>query len=128
MRNIWYNGPPRKFKDDDLDWSRPAKYNVILHAEQNAFINRIGKVTGGIMYVTGKPCKMCMLEIAGYELREVIYFPFKSGDRNSNFFSKDDEVVDELAKLGNVTLRKFEGNLSWKRDRIKLLENIGIFG
>jgi dCMP deaminase len=123
-----FNGPPRAFKDDDLDWSRPTKYAFMRHSEANAIQNKTGSIRGAIVYVTGKPCKSCMLELCSHGVREVIYYPYKSKDKNSEFFSAEDALVDELAKLGNVSLRKFEGNLSWMRDRIKVMEGMGIFG
>ena len=33
---LGYNGPPRQYKDDDLDWSRANKYKHMIHAEINS--------------------------------------------------------------------------------------------
>jgi len=124
-----YNGTPRSIDDDDVDWSRPLKYDFIVHAEDNAIQNAVESVYGSILYVTARPCKKCMLRIVSAGIKEVIYFPFNSVDEKSTLHIKTSEsdIVDEIAELGSVELTKFEGNLNWMRDRIGFMSDLGIF-
>ena len=71
-----YNGPPRRMNDEHMDWSRPNKYSKIRHAEINAIDHSKGCLKGSTIYVTGKPCASCMLEIAAKEIERVCYFHF----------------------------------------------------
>lgn len=61
--SIGYNGFPRGCDDEsDERHERPAKYDWVLHAEENAIINaaRQGKMTmGADMYVNWFPCAKC---------------------------------------------------------------------
>ncbi len=123
-----YNGVPRTILDVDVEWDRPAKYDVIIHAEENAINHSFGNLEFSTLYVTGKPCKRCMLRIINQGIREVIYFPYVSKDKLSSFSSEDSGVnAEEIAKLAKVSLRPYAGNLNWMRDRIKELEALGIF-
>src|SRR4051812_32547957 len=56
-RGWGYNGTPKKINDRDVNWKRPDKYSLIIHAEENA-IRRCGKndITNGTCYITGFPC------------------------------------------------------------------------
>ena len=57
-----YNGLPRKIKETDERWSKPEKYNYIVHAEKNGIYNacRNGvSLNGSICIVTFFPCSEC---------------------------------------------------------------------
>lgn len=124
-----YNGPPSKIDDKSINWDRPDKYKWIIHSEINAIDHSCGNLAGSTLYVTGKPCKMCMLKIVQHEISKVVYFPFVSSDKNSMFTNGDiGEETDEIARLGGVTLEKFSSNLNWMRDRIVEMRKIGVFG
>lgn len=124
-----YNGPARGIKDSAISWARPDKYDYIVHAEENAIANASRSVNGATVFVTGKPCAKCMLSMVNHDIKEVIYFPYKSLDKNSmHSDGRIGEKTDEIAKLGNVDLTKFKGNLNWMRDRIQFMFEAGVFG
>ena len=123
-----YNGPPRKIKDYEVDWSRPAKYDWIIHAEINAISHSFGDLKNSTIYVTGKPCKRCMLDIVNSGISRVVYFPFQSKYKNSMFSNGEiNETTDEIAKLGGVIMEKFNGNLNWMKDYISDMKELGVF-
>lgn len=123
-----YNGPPKEIKDDAISWGRPDKYDFMIHAEENAIEYSFGSLEGASLYVTGKPCKKCMLMIVRSGIKHVIYFPHKTKDSSSMFNGSEvSERTDEIARLGGVTLREFKGNLNWMRDRIQVMKKLGIF-
>lgn len=128
-----YNGPPKKIKDKNINWDRPDKYPFIKHAEENAIRNAIRSgsmqlLENSVMYVSGKPCKDCMLSIVDWGIPKVIYFPYKNKDPKSMLADPNTySLTDEIAAEGSVVLQKFKGDLNWMQDEIKRLKKIGIF-
>ena len=124
-----YNGPPAQYNDQDVDWSRPAKYKDIIHAEINAIDHSDReKLSGATIYTTGKPCANCMLHIVKAGISRVIYFNGKYHDAGSmHQDKKGSEEADQIAQQGRVMVQEFRGNLNWLRDRIKQLEQMGVF-
>ena len=125
-----YNGPPRPINDNNINWDRPDKYDYIEHAEENAIDHSMGNVHGATLYVTGKPCKKCMLKIVKYGIRQVIYYPLQKLSDNSSMLANDKEMqkTEEIARMGGVILTSYSGNLNWMRDRMKFMEAAGVFG
>lgn len=121
-----YNGPPADIPDEEVDWSRPEKYDFVQHAEENAIDHSwLQNLEGCTLFVTAKPCKKCMLKIISHKIKHVVYYPSKPKEGSS--ISVELDRTDELAKLAGVKLEKFTGNLNWMRDRIQWMESLGIF-
>ena len=102
-----FNGPPPRFPDQELDWSRPAKYDVVRHAEINAlsYARRHGRLQGCTLYVTGQVCPACMLDICGEGIIRVVH-----GTRRARMM--DEESVRKslwLASLGGVIFQELPG-------------------
>ena len=128
LLGLGYNGPPPQFNDNDMDWSRPGKYPKIIHAEKNAIKHSDpDKLPGSTMYITGKPCGPCMLAIVDAGITRVVYFRQKHEEGSMMLNDKIFEESDEIAKDGRVRVEEFKGNLNWLRDRMKQLEELGIF-
>ena len=125
-----YNGPPKRINDNAIDWDRPAKYPYIIHAEDNA-IKRAKKkgegLVGATVYVTGPPCKACMLDIVEAEIARVVYFRPKADSGSLLANNEEWETTQEIAKAGGVRLDRFQGNLNWLRDRMESLKELGVF-
>jgi len=122
-----YNGPPKKMNDHQIDWSRPNKYKYIKHAETNAIDHSCGDTNGATLYVTGKPCSDCMLEIVDAEIKKVVFYPFKPKD-GSSMLGNDEMWADtqDIAWRGHVELQEFSGDLKWVEERYKLMKGMGI--
>jgi dCMP deaminase len=74
-----YNGPPSWVNDNKMDWGRPQKYPLIRHAEQNAMqLSGRAFLDDCVIYVTGKPCKMCYLEMVARRVRAVVHGAVRS--------------------------------------------------
>lgn len=129
-----YNGPPANIDDDEMDWSRPAKYAYIIHAERNAIrYSGLDNLTDCTIYVTAKPCPPCMLELVAYKIKRVCYFPYHkikmNTDKDSSLCDEHD-LSDQIAKDGDVDLEEFDCSISsihWMRDWMMLLEERGVF-
>jgi len=121
VQSTGYNGAPAAIADSDIDWSRPAKYPFIVHAEQNALDHCHGHpdiLHESTIYVTGPPCSECTKRIISKKIRKVVY-----GPQSSNIVNEDDwQVTKDLCKLAHVTLERYVGNLNWLRDRLAWME------
>jgi dCMP deaminase len=127
-----YNGPPKQFNDDDVDWCRKGdltKYDVTDHSERNAIDHsKEEKLPGSIMYVTGKPCHRCMKDIIKNGIKKVVYYEDKDHhDPGSMCVSKEMGKTDMLAEKGGVILEPFQGNLTWLDNWNAHLGDLGIY-
>jgi|688.fasta_scaffold00614_21 dCMP deaminase len=98
-----YNGSSRYIDDNYIDWSRPAKYHLLIHAEENSLWSAEKRnLEGCIIYVTGKPCSGCMLRISHSGIKRVVY-----GNRSSVCVDeKDWERSLYIANISNIKLEE----------------------
>ena len=75
---------------------------------------------GSTVYVTVRPCKACVLQMAGHGVKRIVYF--NNGEPGLEW-----PTIEEIARLSSMHLSKFAGNLNWMRDRLKWMESIGVF-
>lgn len=124
-----YNGPPQGVLDLEIDWMRTEKQPFMRCAEANAITYSHRPLDGSTLYTTARPCVKCILDIVAEKIKEVIYFPLKPDKESSLCINeKNAIVIEEIAKKGNVSLTKFNGNLNWMRDRIDEMNLLGVFG
>lgn len=118
-----YNGFPRGALDFRLPHTRPDKYSVILHAEENAILNATESLEGAILYVTGFPCTHCWGIIKQKGIGRVVYGPVTStmvntksqelsrhlhlGIRVEQWSGDIGKIRDQLAKLDRMLVEKF---------------------
>lgn len=102
-----YNGGCRKIDDSLVDWSRPAKYQFVIHAEENALWTAERKnLEGCTLYVTGPPCSRCMLRVAHSGVSCVVY-----GSRSSVCVDESDwDRTVQIASMAGVVLRAPESS------------------
>ena len=121
-----YNGPPACVDDNAVNWDRPYKYDIMLHAEDNAIDHSPPSLDNATLYVTGLPCKRCMLRILSKRIPRVVYLD-RTYDKGSMQAVTDDiRAVHELAKIGKVSLEKFGGDLRWLEEWVEQLKQMGL--
>lgn len=119
---IGFNGSPRCIDDNLIDWSRPNKYGYVIHAESNAIYHSNGKLDGSTIYVSGPPCSKCMLNISACGIKRVVYLKRKY-DSNSMLSNQDDwKLALEIARLSNIKLDEFSGDLNWMEEKMLLFK------
>jgi dCMP deaminase len=123
-----YNGPPKQFPDNEIDWIRPYKYPYLDHAEDNAIDYCSEKPKGATIYVTARPCSRCMKRIVKSGIIKVIYFNNKPDKGSMTADDEDWEIAKHMAKMATVTLEEFQGNVNWIRDWTDDLYAKGVFG
>ncbi len=121
VQGTGYNGPPSLISDNDLDWSRPAKYSFVVHAECNAIDHTSGgfdALEGSTIYVTGMPCSECTRRIISKKIKKIVF-----GPQNSNMVNQEDwQKTKELVRLSRISLEKYTGNLNWLRDKLEWMD------
>lgn len=95
-----YNGLPRGFKDSDERLERPAKYDLIVHAEMNAIIqcarNGISPV-GATLYSSFSPCIHCTLAVVQAGITRVVTRSIAEGDEHWNeSIEKSTSMLEEV--------------------------------
>lgn len=95
-----YNGLPRGFEDNDERLQRPAKYDLIVHAEMNAIIqcarNGVSPVNA-TLYSTFSPCISCALSIVQSGITQVVTRSISESDEYWN-----DSIEKSLALFDEV--------------------------
>lgn len=100
-----YNGFPRNCDDSSFPSTRPLKYEITIHAEENCLLNSENLLVGSnyTMYVTGLPCSRCFIKIMQYNIKRVVY-----GNVTSRCVDKNQsKLVFELAEMRQIQLDKF---------------------
>ena len=82
-----YNGLPRGVEDHPERLERPAKYDLIVHAEMNAIVqcarNGVSPI-GATIYSTFSPCIHCSLSIVQAGISRVVTWSVADGDEHWN--------------------------------------------
>ena len=120
-----YNGPVRGIDDSKvpLEPEQYKKYAYMEHAERNAIFSANKSVDGCTVYVTGWPCLDCARAMFQSGINCIIM-----GKIGANCVPPEMiTVVKEMAKLANVKLITYEGNvLSCFNHLFKYLKTKGI--
>lgn len=110
---IGYNGFPIGCSDDEFPWTKNAtdplnnKYLYVCHAEVNAVLNKnSADIKGCHIYVALFPCNGCAKMIIQSQIKKIVYFSDKYGDRPSTIASKKllDAAGVEYVKFTSTTL------------------------
>jgi dCMP deaminase len=132
-----YNGPSSEIDDDEMDWCRPdpddpvklSKYDLVIHAEENAVDHSYGKdLTGATLYVTAFPCKDCMRLLVKKRIYRVVYTDFQS-DKGSMLRAVSRQKSEAIAKKSKhkVIIEEFNGDLSWLKSWVDRMGSLGLF-
>lgn len=93
------------------------------HSEINAIMNagNSEKLKNSTLYVTGSPCYDCMKSLNNLGVKRIVYYSeyarIQDGGKGKRI--REDEVW-ELAKKRKIKLEKFEGNLDFFKDTLKI--------
>ncbi|MBL1218601.1 MAG: deoxycytidylate deaminase [Planctomycetes bacterium] len=68
-----YNGPVAGLPNDVVPLERPAKYDWMIHAEDNAVAFARCDLRGATAYVTGAPCSACFRRLLQVGVKRIVY-------------------------------------------------------
>lgn len=83
-----YNGFPANGPDEILPNLRPEKYPYIVHAEMNALLAARCDVRGYSVYITGLPCKNCLLHLVGAGISKIFAGTTKFQEDHESMIAK----------------------------------------
>jgi len=110
-----YNAFPQDCDDENMPMTRPDKYDVMVHAEENGIdiAAKQGKrLKDSILYVTGPPCMKCFRSLIRCGVLKVIYGPVASNCVTAH----DDKMIALMNKSKKTG-----------KDKIELVEYVGEF-
>jgi dCMP deaminase len=97
-----YNGMPQKVKETPEMWTRPLKYDLVLHAELNAIARAAKKgraIVDATLYSTHFPCNDCAKAIVAAGIRRVVCGPPPTG------WDEEHEKSSYTFQIAGVTLQ-----------------------
>jgi len=100
---LGYNGFAAGIEETEELWKRPTKYDYVIHAEENAIINRgVESVNGWTAFITMPPCHHCTSKLIQAGISRVVWL----NEASSNAFNYDlsfkllKEAGIQFGKLG----------------------------
>ena len=111
---VGYNGFPRGCDDSKLPTTRPQKYDVMIHAEENCLLNSQGLLydIGHTLYITGFPCPNCFTKIMQCGIQRVVYGPVVSSGSSRYADTEKIDIVHQLADMKCIDLHEYKGHIS----------------
>jgi len=92
--SVGYNGFPTKVEETELKWSRPEKYEWVIHSEMNNLLNCPFPTKGASMYITHKPCHKCLLHLVQAGITNVYYI--------FDYTNTRQDIIEELKNHINL--------------------------
>jgi len=93
-----YNGFPKDCDDEKMPQTRPDKYYIVLHSEENAILNCDVSMKGATAYITGPPCAHCWSQLIQKDIARVVFGPVRSTHKDSQHL-EDSELQNRLIDL-----------------------------
>lgn len=73
--SMGYNGAVQGLEHDKIVWTRPEKYDYMIHAEVNAILFAKTDLKGCTIYITGPSCVYCFNMIAQSGITRCVFGP-----------------------------------------------------
>ena len=99
IRSTGFNGLPRGFEETTERWSKPTKYDYVVHAEANAICSaaRNGATLAGCtLFSTLFPCNECAKLIIQAGIKRIVY---SEEYRKTDSFKLFEEAGIEIKKI-----------------------------
>lgn len=71
--SIGYNGFAPGVMETPDRWTRPEKYEWVIHAEENAILQAPFDTTNATCYCTISPCHKCMARLIAARISRIVY-------------------------------------------------------
>ncbi len=110
---VGYNGFPRGCDDSKLPVTRPDKYDVFLHAEENCLLNSQNLLlqSGTTMYITGFPCPNCFIRMMQCGIQRVVFGPVISSHHSSPYEDSGKvDLVYQLASMKDIQIDEYKAH------------------
>jgi dCMP deaminase len=102
--HVGYNSFPIGVKDTPERWKRPDKYNLVIHAEDDAILNSKEDLDGWTLYVTLFPCVRCATDVIQAGIKRIVYL--EKPDRPDSKYDLSTEIMEEAG----IVIEKYVHN------------------
>jgi dCMP deaminase len=92
--SVGYNGPPQGIDNAVVPLTRPEKYNWMIHAEENALLFCYQPLDDATVYITGKPCVLCLRKLIQKKVKKVVYGEVTSACIDSMDITASEEMIN----------------------------------
>lgn len=93
-----YNHYPANYPEHLEDWSKPNKYNYVVHAEMNAIAYAKQDISEATLYVTLSPCSNCAKLISSSGIKNVIFLEERLDTISSDILKNTKIQIKQLKK------------------------------
>lgn len=101
---VGYNGFPIGCSDDSFPWDNDKHYYVV-HAEENAIINRFSAdLKNSTIYVSLFPCNRCAQIIIQSKIKSIVYMSDKNADK------PEVEASKRMLDAAKIPYKKYESS------------------
>lgn len=97
-----YNGHPTGVDLESKYFQRPDKYKCMIHAEHNAILNMKNKDDVEAIYITGRPCLNCLINIVQVGCETIIQLNRRGTILES---SEDQELYKTIIKQSGLLIK-----------------------
>lgn len=120
-----YNGYPRGSNDDAMPRTRPEKYLVTLHSEENAIFHAKTSLAGVTAYITGEPCTNCWARMLQVGVRRYVL-----GAKGSHMVDEKVQAITRLLLEGrDVEIVRWKPSMNTLSAALcELWEELGLTG
>lgn len=99
-----YNGPVAGLPNDLVPLERPAKYDWLIHAEDNAVAFARCDLRGSTAYVTGPPCSACFRRLLQVGVRRIVH----AGRTSACISEPESAACDTMARALGVEVVAYD--------------------
>jgi dCMP deaminase len=99
-----YNGPVAGLPNDLVPLERPAKYDWLIHAEDNAVAFARCDLRGSTAYVTGPPCSACFRRLLQVGVRRIVH----AGRTSACISDSESAACDTMARALGVDVVAYD--------------------
>jgi dCMP deaminase len=95
-----YNGMAAGVEETDDEWSdRSKKYELVIHAEENAILNCPFSLHNTKIYITHKPCHKCLIRLKQAGIKQVYYANDYIKMGHADIWDKYSKYFDIIAQI-----------------------------
>ena len=110
LLGMGYNGFPRGMKDDKtLPTTRPDKYDWMIHAEQNAICSATSSLKDSTAYVTGLPCRQCLMMLWQHGVTRVVHIDGAGWQKDE----QERHIKEEFLRQSGMVVQAITPNFDW---------------
>lgn len=110
-----YNGTIKGFNDDELLMDREARRPFMIHSEENCILNCTNHPSqlkcGSTIYVTGKPCIVCLQRIINFGISRIVYADGRTATITES--EETQKIREKILSMHNIKIETIPLENKW---------------